>query len=90
MREAASLLHLLGGMGSHHLVLVGGMLPPLVAPDASVARRGSALRAGGRWNIFPLFANVSWARVLTSWYGRVSILLSCEGPRGAGGIPIEA
>jgi hypothetical protein len=37
MREAASLLHLLGGMGSRHLVLIGGMVPPLLVPNAEVA-----------------------------------------------------
>lgn len=42
MREAASLLHLLGGMGSRHLVLIGGMIPPLLAPNAAVAHLGSA------------------------------------------------
>ena len=42
MREAASLLHLLGGMGSRHLVLIGGLVPPLLVPDAAVAHLGSA------------------------------------------------
>jgi hypothetical protein len=42
MREAASLLHLLGGMGSRHLVLIGGMVPPLLVPNAEVAHLGSA------------------------------------------------
>jgi len=42
MREAASLLHLLGGMGSRRLVLVGGMVPPLLVPAASVRHLGSA------------------------------------------------
>jgi hypothetical protein len=42
MREAASLLHLMGGMGSRHLVLIGGMVPPLLAPNAAVAHLGSA------------------------------------------------
>jgi len=42
MREAASLLHLLGGMGSRHLVLIGGMVPPLLVPNADVAHLGSA------------------------------------------------
>jgi len=42
MREAASLLHLLGGMGSRHLVLVGGMVPPLLVPNAPIAHLGSA------------------------------------------------
>lgn len=33
-REAASLFHLLGGMGSKHLVIVGGLVPPLLVPGA--------------------------------------------------------
>jgi hypothetical protein len=42
VREAASLLHLLGGMGSRHLVLVGGMVPPLLAPGVAARHLGSA------------------------------------------------
>lgn len=42
LREAASLLHLLGGMGSRHLVLVGGMVPPLLVPEAAAQHLGSA------------------------------------------------
>lgn len=41
-REAASLFHLLGGMGSKHLVIVGGLVPPLLVPGADEPHQGSA------------------------------------------------
>lgn len=41
VREAASLFHLLGGMSAKHLVIVGGMVPPLLLPHASVPHVGS-------------------------------------------------
>jgi hypothetical protein len=40
--EAASLFHLLGGMAAKHLVIVGGLVPPLLLPDAAGAHIGSA------------------------------------------------
>lgn len=40
--EAASLFHLLGGMGAKHLAIVGGMVPALLVPDASQLHIGSA------------------------------------------------
>ena len=40
--EAASLLHLLGGMTPKHLVIVGGLVPPLLAPDTPEPHLGSA------------------------------------------------
>jgi hypothetical protein len=40
--EAASLFHLLGGMASKHLVIVGGLVPPLLIPEAADAHIGSA------------------------------------------------
>ena len=40
--EAASLLHLMGGMGSRHMVIVGGMVPPLLVPAAAHTHVGSA------------------------------------------------
>jgi len=42
VREAASLLHLLGGTGSKHLVIVGGLAPPLLVPEAADRHVGSA------------------------------------------------
>lgn len=42
LREVASLFHLLGGMGAKHLIVVGGLVPPLLAPDAAEAHLGSA------------------------------------------------
>lgn len=42
VREAASFLHLLGGTGSKHLVIVGGMAPPLLVPEAADQHVGSA------------------------------------------------
>jgi hypothetical protein len=41
VREAASLFHLLGGMSAKHLVIVGGMVPPLLVPHASAPHVGS-------------------------------------------------
>jgi hypothetical protein len=32
--ELASLFHLLGGMAPKHLVAVGGLVPPLLVPEA--------------------------------------------------------
>lgn len=42
LNEAASLFQLLGGMAAKHLVIVGGMVPPLLVPDASRPHIGSA------------------------------------------------
>jgi len=41
MAEVASLFHLIGGMGSRHLTLIGGMAPPLLVPEAASSHRGS-------------------------------------------------
>ncbi len=40
--EAASLFHLLGGVAAKHLVIVGGLVPPLLVPQAADAHIGSA------------------------------------------------
>lgn len=40
--EAASLFYLLGGMAAKHLVIVGGLVPPLLVPQAADAHIGSA------------------------------------------------
>lgn len=40
--ELASLIHLLGGMAPKHLVAVGGIVPPLLVPEAASPHRGSA------------------------------------------------
>ena len=40
--EAASLFYLLGGMAAKHLVIVGGLVPPLLVPEAADAHIGSA------------------------------------------------
>jgi hypothetical protein len=40
--EAASLFYLLGGMAAKHLVIVGGLVPPLLVPQAAEAHIGSA------------------------------------------------
>ena len=40
--EAASLFYLLGGMAAKHLVIVGGLVPPLLIPEAADAHIGSA------------------------------------------------
>ena len=40
--EAASLFYLLGGMAAQHLVIVGGLVPPLLVPEAADAHIGSA------------------------------------------------
>jgi hypothetical protein len=40
--EAASLFYLLGGMAAKHLVIVGGLVPPLLVPEADDAHIGSA------------------------------------------------
>jgi hypothetical protein len=40
--EAASLFHLLGGMAAKHLVIVGGLVPSLLVPQAADAHIGSA------------------------------------------------
>jgi hypothetical protein len=42
LREAAGLFYLLGGVGSQHLAIVGGLVPPLLVPDAADAHVGSA------------------------------------------------
>jgi hypothetical protein len=39
--EAASLVHLLGGVGSKHLIVIGGLVPPLLVPTAATAHVGS-------------------------------------------------
>ena len=39
--EAASLFYLLGGMAAKHLVIVGGLVPPLLVPEAADAHVGS-------------------------------------------------
>jgi hypothetical protein len=39
--EAASLVRLLGGVGSKHFIIVGGIVPPLLAPDAPTPHIGS-------------------------------------------------
>lgn len=41
VREAASLCHLLGGTGAEHLVVVGGLVPPLLVPDPPDPHIGS-------------------------------------------------
>lgn len=41
VQEAASLFHLLGGMGAKHLVIVGGLVPPLLLPEVSESHIGS-------------------------------------------------
>ena len=41
-RELASLVHLLGGMAPKHLVALGGLVPPLLVPEAPNPHRGSA------------------------------------------------
>lgn len=40
--EAASLFYLLGGMAAKHLVIVGGLVPPLLVPEAADTHIGSA------------------------------------------------
>lgn len=40
--EAASLFFLLGGMAAKHLVIVGGLVPPLLLPEAADTHIGSA------------------------------------------------
>lgn len=42
LREAASLFHLVGGLAPKHLVIVGGLVPPLLVPEAKDAHLGSA------------------------------------------------
>jgi hypothetical protein len=39
--EAASLFYLLGGMAAKHLAIVGGLVPPLLVPEATDAHIGS-------------------------------------------------
>lgn len=41
-RELASLVHLFGGMAPKHLVAIGGLVPPLLVPEAPSPHRGSA------------------------------------------------
>lgn len=41
LREAASLIRLLGGVGSRHLIIVGGLVPPLLLPEAAESHIGS-------------------------------------------------
>jgi len=40
--ELASLVYLLGGMAPKHLVAIGGLVPPLLVPEAPSPHRGSA------------------------------------------------
>ena len=40
--ELASFVHLLGGMAPKHVVAVGGLVPPLLVPEALTPHRGSA------------------------------------------------
>jgi len=40
--EAASLLYLLGGMGAKHLVLIGGLVPPLLVKEPREAHVGTS------------------------------------------------
>ena len=40
--EVASLFHLLGGIAPKHLVVVGGLVPPLLAPRPPIPHLGSA------------------------------------------------
>jgi hypothetical protein len=40
--ELASLVHLLGGMAPKHLVAIGGLVPPLLVPEAPTPHRGSS------------------------------------------------
>lgn len=40
--ELASLVYLLGGMAAKHLVVIGGLVPPLLVPRAPSPHRGSA------------------------------------------------
>lgn len=40
--EAASLFHLLGAIAAKHLVIVGGLVPPLLVPQAADTHIGSA------------------------------------------------
>lgn len=40
--ELASLVYLLGGIGPKHLVAIGGLVPPLLVPEAPSPHRGSA------------------------------------------------
>jgi len=42
LEEAASLFYLLGGMGARHLVLVGGLVPPLLVTTPFEPHGGSA------------------------------------------------
>jgi hypothetical protein len=40
--EAASICHLLGGMAARHLIVVGGLVPPLLVPGRAALHVGSA------------------------------------------------
>jgi hypothetical protein len=42
LQEAASLFALLGGVARAHLIVVGGLVPPLLAPQSSASHVGSA------------------------------------------------
>jgi len=42
VEEAASLLYLLGGMGTKHLVLIGGLVPPLLVKEPREAHVGTS------------------------------------------------
>jgi len=42
LTEAASLFYLLGGIAPKHLVVVGGLVPPLLLPESPQPHRGSA------------------------------------------------
>jgi hypothetical protein len=41
LTEAASLVALLGGVGSKHLIVIGGLVPPMLVPAAAAAHVGS-------------------------------------------------
>lgn len=42
LTEAASFFYLVGGAGSAHLVIVGGMVPPLLVPERAALHLGSS------------------------------------------------
>jgi hypothetical protein len=40
LAEVASLFHLLGGIAPKHLVVVGGLVPPLLVPASATSHIG--------------------------------------------------
>lgn len=42
LNEAASVCHLMGGMAAKHVILVGGLVPPLLVPEHANSHIGSA------------------------------------------------